>query len=287
MRAAFLIFVVMLMACEQLQEQLDEELETGEAPEVLTECEEGRTKCGEHKEFVWICENGWWQPYTDCYELQKTCVLFKGKAKCKGKGEVWDDDDDNGTGEQCEPTQEEPPPEKKDDIQLDDPIIEDPEPVRDYDHCYQGNFVVVDGADARELANWSCVHGDVLVMPNHDFINMQWLKEVTGSVIISSGNIAVDHYGASNLERVGKDIFIEGSPIGGLGFESLQEVGGEVIIKNNKYLRGAHLPSLKSFRYIEISYNPALTCVDGNFVESFDMDFHEICSNKGCGATTC
>lgn len=74
----FLIFLMFAIGCEELDDEL-----WGEPQEPFTECENGRTQCNFAKEFVELCENGFWHRHTDCAYQNKTCFLFEGAAECK------------------------------------------------------------------------------------------------------------------------------------------------------------------------------------------------------------
>lgn len=87
MRTLFTILAVIAIGCEGLDD-FEEEFEKDKPPELLiTECEEDRTRCDFPKEFIEICEKGFWERYTDCFQLDKICFLFEGSARCRDEDE--------------------------------------------------------------------------------------------------------------------------------------------------------------------------------------------------------
>ena len=79
MRTLFALFLIVLVGCEDLYDQSQstkEEL-------VIVECQEERTRCDPRKEFVYRCLDGYWEPWTDCYEQDMVCFLYDGAARCK------------------------------------------------------------------------------------------------------------------------------------------------------------------------------------------------------------
>ena len=80
----FLILTVFAMSCEELPDDFGR----NNPPKLLlSECEEDRTRCDYAKEFIEICELGFWERYTDCSQLDKICFLFEGAARCRDEDE--------------------------------------------------------------------------------------------------------------------------------------------------------------------------------------------------------